>query len=268
MTRLQLAEPIWYTTFLAFVDRWLLMKPKDVGVLGWAMGGGHGFLTGSYGMGADNIIEAEVITPDGELVIANSYQNEDLFWAIRGGGGGTFGLVLSATIKAYPMPSLTFWGVGINAKNGTSPKKWWDLIAEVHALVPDLQDHGIHGYYSLTGPPDSSTVQLGASFFLINGSNETMAEAMRPLQALLAAAEATASSSVQSIQVKTYSDLLEMLPSVEGGAKSTSVSASRLVSRRTVTNNTSLLAHVMEEVGTKFSIPTVRAQGTRFQRPN
>ncbi|RDW86999.1 FAD-binding oxidoreductase [Aspergillus mulundensis] len=54
----------------------------DVGVVGWATGGGHGLATGEYGMGADNIIEVTVVTLDGNIVTANACQNEDLFWAI------------------------------------------------------------------------------------------------------------------------------------------------------------------------------------------
>ncbi|RAK81767.1 FAD-binding oxidoreductase [Aspergillus fijiensis CBS 313.89] len=64
-----------------------------VGIFGWATGGGHGLATGQYGMGADNISEAEMITPQGDHVTVNACQNQDLFWAIRG-GGGTFGVIL------------------------------------------------------------------------------------------------------------------------------------------------------------------------------
>ncbi|GAB1209143.1 hypothetical protein APSETT445_007909 [Aspergillus pseudonomiae] len=94
---------------------------QDVGVVGWATGGGHGRATGNYGMGADNIIAAALVTPGGELVTANACQNKDLFWAIRGGGGGTFGVILSVTLKAYPMPSVTLVDLSISAKSGTRP---------------------------------------------------------------------------------------------------------------------------------------------------
>ncbi|KAH8429146.1 FAD-binding oxidoreductase [Aspergillus melleus] len=57
----------------------------DVGVTGWATGGGHGILTGVYGMGADNIIEANIVTSQRDIVTANECQNSDIFWAIRGG---------------------------------------------------------------------------------------------------------------------------------------------------------------------------------------
>lgn len=56
----------------------------DVGIGGWMSGGGHGPLTALYGMGADQVVEMEVVTPDGELRTVNADQRPDLFWAIRG----------------------------------------------------------------------------------------------------------------------------------------------------------------------------------------
>ncbi|KAH7884922.1 hypothetical protein F5I97DRAFT_1811126 [Phlebopus sp. FC_14] len=66
---------------------------------GWLMGGGHSQLTPVYGLGVDRVLEFKVVTPDGQLRVANECQNTDLFWALRGGGGGTFGVVLEATSK-------------------------------------------------------------------------------------------------------------------------------------------------------------------------
>ncbi|EIM88913.1 FAD-binding domain-containing protein [Stereum hirsutum FP-91666 SS1] len=68
---------------------------------GWLFGGGHGFLTGVNGVGADSSLQFKVVTPDGVYRIANACQNEDLFWALRGGGSG-FGVVLESTIAAHP----------------------------------------------------------------------------------------------------------------------------------------------------------------------
>ncbi|KAL4075613.1 hypothetical protein J3A83DRAFT_4221558 [Scleroderma citrinum] len=73
---------------------------------GWLLGGGFGMLTPVYGMGVDRVLEFKVVTPDGQLRIANQCQNSDLFWALRGGGGGTFGVVLEATSKVEPQMTL------------------------------------------------------------------------------------------------------------------------------------------------------------------
>ena len=73
-----------------------------VGVAGWLHGGGHSPLTPWYGMGVDNVLQVTVITPDTGLQIANEYQNSDLFFAVRGGGGGTFGVVTEIVYKVVP----------------------------------------------------------------------------------------------------------------------------------------------------------------------
>lgn len=59
-----------------------------------------------YGLGVDRVLQAKVVTPDGEIRIANEYQNSDLFWALRGGGGSTFGVLLEATYKAEKQLTL------------------------------------------------------------------------------------------------------------------------------------------------------------------
>ncbi|KAF8912198.1 hypothetical protein CPB84DRAFT_762123 [Gymnopilus junonius] len=65
---------------------------------GWSQGGGHSPLSPNYGMGADRTLQYKVVTPDGVFRTVNACQNEDLFFALRGGGGGTFGVVLEATM--------------------------------------------------------------------------------------------------------------------------------------------------------------------------
>ncbi|CEL58394.1 hypothetical protein RSOLAG1IB_08501 [Rhizoctonia solani AG-1 IB] len=74
---------------------------------GWAQGGGHSVLTNTYGLGADRVVQFKVVTPDGRYRTANACKNADLFWALRGGGGGTFGVVLEATSEVVPKPVST-----------------------------------------------------------------------------------------------------------------------------------------------------------------
>lgn len=59
------------------------------GIAGLTLGGGIGWLNGKYGLACDNVLEADVVTADGEMVTANGEQNEDLYWALRGGGGNS-----------------------------------------------------------------------------------------------------------------------------------------------------------------------------------
>ncbi|KAJ3567861.1 hypothetical protein NP233_g6095 [Leucocoprinus birnbaumii] len=75
---------------------------------GYIQGGGHSVLGSLYGMAADQALEFEVITTDGRFVRASPSENEDLFWALSGGGGGTYGIVWSVTVKTYTdMPVTT-----------------------------------------------------------------------------------------------------------------------------------------------------------------
>ncbi|KAF9308378.1 hypothetical protein BG003_011202 [Podila horticola] len=69
---------------------------------GYCTGGGNGVLSKRYGLCVDNVLQYKVVTADGELLIANTYQNQDLFWALRGGGPGTFGVVVEAVMRTHP----------------------------------------------------------------------------------------------------------------------------------------------------------------------
>lgn len=55
---------------------------------GWSQGGGHSTVAGYYGLGADQVLSLNVVTADGRLVTAGLHENQDLFYALRGGGGG------------------------------------------------------------------------------------------------------------------------------------------------------------------------------------
>jgi FAD/FMN-containing dehydrogenase len=71
---------------------------------GFLQGGGFGSWSKKYGIAAAGLIEAEVVTADGKLITANACQHADLLWALRGGGGGTFGVVTKATLMTHPLP--------------------------------------------------------------------------------------------------------------------------------------------------------------------
>lgn len=71
---------------------------------GFMQGGGFGFFAKKFGTGAGNLLEAELVTANGDILTANACQNKDIFWAIRGGGGGTFGVVTKMTMKTHDLP--------------------------------------------------------------------------------------------------------------------------------------------------------------------
>jgi FAD/FMN-containing dehydrogenase len=91
---------------------------------GFPQGGGFGSFSKNFGTGAAGILQAEIVTANGEIVTANRCQNQDLFWAIRGGGAGTFGVVTRLTLKTHPLPDNfgSLQGT-ITAKNDAAYKK-------------------------------------------------------------------------------------------------------------------------------------------------
>lgn len=83
----------------------LVPASSTVGISGgFVLGGGRGVLSPVYGLAIDRVVQFRVVTPDGVARTANACQNQDLFWALRGGGGGTFGVVLESTSRVEPAP--------------------------------------------------------------------------------------------------------------------------------------------------------------------
>jgi FAD/FMN-containing dehydrogenase len=80
-----------------------------VGVTGFTFGGGHGFLARKYGLAADNLLRADVVTADGETLTARADRRSGLFWALRG-AGGNFGVATSLEFRLHPVAEV-FGGV-------------------------------------------------------------------------------------------------------------------------------------------------------------
>ncbi len=78
---------------------------STTGVTGLTLGGGIGYLTRGHGLSCDNVVAAEVVTADGRILVANEFTNEDLLWALRG-GGGNFGVVTNLELALHDVATI------------------------------------------------------------------------------------------------------------------------------------------------------------------
>jgi FAD/FMN-containing dehydrogenase len=100
-----------------------------VGVAGLVLGGGFGSFSKGFGTAAANLLEAEVVTADGATRIANPVRNRELFWALKGGGGGTFGVVTRLTLRTHALPG--FFGAVLATITAASDAAYATLVSQV-----------------------------------------------------------------------------------------------------------------------------------------
>ena len=99
-----------------------------VGVAGLIQSGGFGSFSKHYGLAAGSLLEAEIVTADGKICVANASTNPDLFWALKGGGGGSFGVVSRVTVRLHELPQ--FFGVTNFTIKAASDDAYRGLIRE------------------------------------------------------------------------------------------------------------------------------------------
>ncbi|KAK3215249.1 hypothetical protein GRF29_19g2663603 [Pseudopithomyces chartarum] len=153
---------------------------ETVGIFGgYIQGGGHSPLTSLYGTGADQVLAFEVVTADGEFVTANSTSNTDLFWAMRGGGGSTFGVATSVTVKAHPDFPTTASRFSFTSEKMGNETFWAAIRAYVDYFIPNA-DAGTYTYWTLLPNVWTGVFTFGISPFF--APNKTLEEAQALLQ--------------------------------------------------------------------------------------
>ncbi|KAH0835525.1 hypothetical protein J3R83DRAFT_9214 [Lanmaoa asiatica] len=213
---------------------------------GWLAGGGHSFLSPSYGLGVDNALEISVVLSTGEYLTTNEYQNQDLFWALRGGGGGTYGIVTSVTYHTYPIVPVQAWAYQANITNSSVLP---ELVEGLLRYQTQFTDDGWGGY----GWISSQRVEF--TYFAPNMTNETVTTAT---QAWRNFTQSLASYGVVSADTTTYhSSWFYLLHrTLVGGWLPEGASvliSSRLLSRDTVANNYTRVAQVLIDCNASFT---------------
>lgn len=106
----------------------------DTGIAGLTLGGGIGWLSGSYGLSCDNLISADVVTADGNMLTASADENPDLLWGLRG-GGGNFGVVTSLEYRLHPVGPTVLAGYLVYPYDRA--REFFALVDEFAAEMPD-----------------------------------------------------------------------------------------------------------------------------------
>lgn len=106
-----------------------------VGVAGLVQSGGFGSFSKNYGLASSALLEAEIVTADGAVRIANACTNPDLFWGIKGGGGGSLGVVTRLTLKTRELPA--YFGAVLGKIRASSDAAYRELIARTIRFYRD-----------------------------------------------------------------------------------------------------------------------------------
>ncbi|KAF2179737.1 FAD-binding domain-containing protein [Zopfia rhizophila CBS 207.26] len=147
---------------------------------GYIQGGGHTPMSGLYGMAADNVMALEVVTADGRFVTATEDSYPDLYWALRGGGGSTYGVVTSVITCVFPkMPIVTStWTI---ATGGNVTKDmYWEAVRTYFDLLIPFTDAHTYSYFWAYNRNNTNTFQM-MPFFAPNYTIDQFNELVEPL---------------------------------------------------------------------------------------
>ena len=125
---------------------------------GFTFGSGFGSFAKRYGTGSGGILQAEIVTADGKVRTANEFSEPDLFFGVRGGGGGTFGIVSRVTLLTHPIPSTV--GVVTGSITANSDHAYRELIQRFVEFYPEGLDNWHWGESVALGPANELGFRL------------------------------------------------------------------------------------------------------------
>ncbi|KAH7072254.1 FAD/FMN-containing isoamyl alcohol oxidase-like protein MreA [Paraphoma chrysanthemicola] len=161
---------------------------STVGIAGgFLQGGGHSSFTSYYGLAADQVLALTAVTADGRVVEMHEGLNEDLFWAFRGGGGGTFGVITSVVVKAFPSTPLVSGSIRFSttpprgSNTSISTETFWAGMHAYWEYAIAICDAGGLGYNFIYPEGSANGLTFTVSISLPNKSMAQYREFIRPL---------------------------------------------------------------------------------------
>ena len=218
---------------------------------GWMHGGGLSAMSRFYGLGVDNLLQVNLVTADGQHVTADPCQNQDLFWAIRGGGGGTFGVVTSVVYKIHPVSPDGMVHLSVGAKAGTQTSMSESFIRKWLAFwlkkSVDL-DRRWGGYWS----------HGGALLYFLGSEAEARSTFVNDIDAWISASLTSQERSEFNYDISTFTSYIDHRgindanPWTDDTGQEEFYIASRIIAKDYVKNN---LQEMIEKLITIQSIP-------------
>ena len=148
---------------------------SSTGIAGLTLGGGEGWLMGKHGLTIDNLLSAEVVTAAGQVITASAEENDDLFWAVRG-GAGNFGIATSFEYQAHHVPSV--YG-GMVAHPASRAPAVLDFFRRFTQDAPDE----LTAYFSLFASPGQPSDKMAVIAVCHCGNDPAIAERdLKPLR--------------------------------------------------------------------------------------
>ena len=194
---------------------------------GYTLGGGHSWQGPAFGMAVDNVLRFELVLANGSQVSASACEHPELFWALRGGGGGTFGVLTNCTYAAHPFPppSVGATGAFLTVELLQGQQSFAVLmegvLGQAEALGDPARSAGVvgGGYFMPTFAAPEGTHQHVSFLWGFNGTKAATEAALGPLAAYVAAHPEHLS--LIGADLESYPSLMAFHEAFDRGSEST-----------------------------------------------
>ena len=150
---------------------------STTGIAGLTLGGGIGWLQPKYGLAADNLLSAQVVTADGRVLTASETENADLYWGLRG-GGGNLGIVSSFEYRLHPVGPMIVGGLIVHPFDAAG-----DVLRGFRDAAADLSDD-VMAVAALAHAPDGSGLKIAGLIVAHFGPYEEAERSLQPFKAI------------------------------------------------------------------------------------